>query len=233
MMVTECDSDHFVFNLEMFKHNTNKKTNFLDKHQKLIDAKRSDMLLHPVMTLFTNLKWYPHKTWYYTNFSIFLVFLLLFTFHTTFCVDIFQCKCDQLKLPSDLDCAELNKGMLNGYQYSNHLDCEDKLRNIYKVTKYSTWIFLSLLSGLEVIQFLGNVINKQCKQYVSVQNFVEVLMLCSSQTFFVLDHFEHDSQVDVSFLGSWVTRTGYSQPREYTVMVRKVPVVHEFLTLTV
>ena len=86
LMVTESesDSDHYVFHLDMFEQNTTKKSHHLDKHLMLIDEKHPEMLRHPIMMFFTNLKWYPHKTWYYTNFAIFLAFLVSFTLHATY-----------------------------------------------------------------------------------------------------------------------------------------------------
>ena len=39
--------------------------------------------------------------------------------------------------------------------------------------------------------------------------------------------------MNVSFPGSWETKTGFSQPPVHTVMVGRVPVRHEFLPITV
>ena len=197
MMVTEADTDHFVFNLEMFQHDKTEKANHLDKHQKLIHSGCSEMLLHPVMKLFTYLRWHPNKPWYYFNFSIFLAFLLLFTFHAKFCVDVFQCECDDLKGKSefrdigDLNCSELNSHYFNGYQYINPDDCKERLKTYYDITKYSTWIFLSFLSGLEIIQFFGKLLNKELLEYFSVQNTIEVFMLSSAQVFLILEQIGH------------------------------------------
>ena len=79
------------FHLDMFNHDTKKKSNFLDKHKEVIDAGYPEMLRHPVMMLFTELKWAPHRKWYYVNFFLFLAFLISFTFHGMWYIDFLQC----------------------------------------------------------------------------------------------------------------------------------------------
>ena len=94
LMVTKAHEDHYVFHLDMFKQNTTKSKNFLDKHKGLIAVDYPEMLRHPVMMFFMNLQWYPYKRWYYFNFSIFLMFLFMFTFHAVLCIDRNQCDCE-------------------------------------------------------------------------------------------------------------------------------------------
>ena len=79
------------FHLDMFNHDTEKKSNYLDKHKQVIEAGYPEMLRHPVMMLFTALKWHPHKKWYYMNFFLFLAFLISFTFHGMWYIDFLQC----------------------------------------------------------------------------------------------------------------------------------------------
>lgn len=80
-----------TFHLDMFNHDTDKKSNYLDKHKQVIDAGYPEMLRHPVMMLFTELKWHPHRKWYYFNFFLFLAFLISFTFHGMWYIDFLQC----------------------------------------------------------------------------------------------------------------------------------------------
>mgnify|MGYP001232009915 CR=1 FL=1 len=49
LMVTQSNSDHYVFHLGMFKQNTDRKSNYLNKHQMLIDENQPKMLRHPIM----------------------------------------------------------------------------------------------------------------------------------------------------------------------------------------
>ena len=71
------------------------------------------------------------------------------------------------------------------------------------ISKYLSLSFCVLLSILEILQFLGKVLNKECKEYISVQNTCEVFMLCSSLIFFILQHLEHDSSKFQRHLLGW------------------------------
>ena len=80
----------YTFDLEIFNHGTDKKSNFLNKHKKLIDTGYSEFLRHPVMMFFASMKWKPHRKKYIANFCVFLVFLLGLTFHGFNAIDYFQ-----------------------------------------------------------------------------------------------------------------------------------------------
>ena len=80
----------YTFDLEIFNHDTDKKSNYLDKHKKLIDAGYSEFLRHPVMMLHTSMKWKPHRKKYIANFCVFLVFLIAMTLHGFNAIDYFQ-----------------------------------------------------------------------------------------------------------------------------------------------
>ena len=184
LMVTELDPEHYIFHLDLFDHGTTKKDNYLDKHQKLIDAGHPEMLLHPVMMFFTNLKWYPHKTWYYINFSIFLVFLVSFTTHCTYCIDFIQCGCKE-----NPKCNEVLA------DNENITSCRNALGPMHGFTRYFSWSFLWILTGIEILQFVTKLLAaisekdiSEFLEYFSKQNVCEVIMLCLSHVFFFLQY---------------------------------------------
>ena len=122
MMVTcnNPDSDikdkQLTFHMEMFNHGTSKNENYLDKHNKVIKEDHLEILRHPVMMLFTSLKWYSHKKWYYTNFFLFFVFLISFTLHGIYWIDHLQCwkERSELKIVDAPSCdGELLKTIKN------------------------------------------------------------------------------------------------------------------------
>jgi hypothetical protein len=92
---SEIKDQHLIFHLAMFNQDTSRKHNYFDKHLKLINSDCSNMLRHPLMALFTSLKWQRHQTKYSINFKIFLAFLLIFTDHSIYCIEYLQCdECD-------------------------------------------------------------------------------------------------------------------------------------------
>ena len=80
----------YTFDLEIFNHDTDKKSNFLNKHKKLIDTGYSEFLRHPVMMFFAAMKWKPHRKKYAVNFCVFLVFLIGLTLHGFNAIDYLQ-----------------------------------------------------------------------------------------------------------------------------------------------
>ena len=80
----------YTFDLEIFNHDTNKKSNYLNKHKKLIDRGYSEHLRHPVMMLHASMKWKPHRKKYIANFCVFLVFLIGLTLHGFNAIDYLQ-----------------------------------------------------------------------------------------------------------------------------------------------
>ena len=105
----ENDDPHLIFDLSMFeykkkndeannKEETNekvtkitKKANQMDKHLRLIEEERSELLTHPVMTLFMHMKWHPNVVPYLINFLFFFMFLVVFSAHALLTVDFLQC----------------------------------------------------------------------------------------------------------------------------------------------
>ena len=168
----------------MFKKGTTKEENHLDKHKSLIDAGYPEMVRHPIMTLFTNLKWYPHKKWYYSKFSIFLVFIISLTFHMVYFVDHLQCECE------NLDGLNKNKSQCMDIigKYDTVKSCKQDVEPMFMISRYLTWGVVGILTGLEILQFIMKLVTKELWDYFSKQNVCEVLMLSLGQAFFVVQH---------------------------------------------
>ena len=168
----------------MFKKGTTKEANHLDKHKSLIEAGYPEMVRHPIMTLFTNLKWYPHKKWYYSKFSIFLAFIISLTFHMVYFVDYLQCECE------NVDGLNMNKSQCMDIigKYDTVKSCKQDVEPMFTITRYLTWGVLGILTGLEILQFITKLVTKELCEYFSKQNVCEVLMLSLGQAFFVVQH---------------------------------------------
>ena len=80
----------YTFDLEIFNWDVDEKSNYLNKHKKLIDKGYSEFLRHPVMMLQTSMKWKPHRKKYIANFCVFLVFLIGLTLHGFNAIDYLQ-----------------------------------------------------------------------------------------------------------------------------------------------
>ena len=100
----ENDDPHLIFDLSMFDYQKNiseettdkitkitKKANQMDKHLRLMDQGCSELLTHPVMKLFMQLKWHPNVVPYFINTLIFLMFLVGLSIHALRTVDFLQC----------------------------------------------------------------------------------------------------------------------------------------------
>ena len=183
LMVTCKNSDsnindqQLLFHLDMFNHGTQESANYLDKHKMLMKNGCPEMLRHPVMMFFTSLKWYPHKTWYYSNFFLFLAFLFAFTFHGINCINFLQChKEGPQKNQTTIEIQE---------------DCVGKIESMYKITRFATLILLGLLILWEFFQFLSKLLTNEIGEYLtSWQNACELTMFSLSIAFFVLEHLE-------------------------------------------
>ena len=190
LMVTCKNSDsninqqQLLFHLDMFNHGTNKLTNYLDKHKMLMKNGCPEMLRHPVMMFFTSLKWYPHKTWYFTNFYLFLTFLFAFTFHGINCINFLQCH---------------KEGPQNQTTIEKQEDCVGRIESMYEITRFATLILLGLLILWEFFQFLSKVLTNEIGEYLtSWQNACELIMFSLSIALFVLEHKEMED-VDSRF----------------------------------
>jgi hypothetical protein len=92
----------YTFHLETFNHDTERKSNYLDKHKKLINAGYPEHLRHPVMKFFAAMKWKPHRKKYMVNFLVFFSFLIALTVHGTNQIDYLQLneKCHNIRSKS-------------------------------------------------------------------------------------------------------------------------------------
>ena len=175
---TNINDQQLLFHLDMFNHGTKKSSNYLEKHKMLMDNGCPEMLRHPVMMFFTSLKWYPHKTWYYTNFFLFLAFLLTFTFHGINCINFLQCH---------------KEGEPNKTTIETQKDCVGKIESMYEVTRFTTWVLLGLLILWEFFQFLSKLLTNEIGEYfTSWQNICELIMFSLSIAFFVFEKIELD-----------------------------------------
>ena len=138
----------------MLKKGTTKEENHLDKHKSLIDAGYPEMVRHPIMTLFTSLKWYPHKKWYYSKFLIFLVFIILLTFHMVYFVDYLQCECENVLNKNESHCEHIITNNKTGES------CREGLEPLFTITRYSSWGILVILTGIEMLQFIMKLVTK-------------------------------------------------------------------------
>ena len=90
----ENDDPHLIFDLSIFDYKQNmitKKANQMDKHLRVMEEGRSELLTHPVMKLFMHLKWHPNVLPYFINFLFFFMFLVVFSAHALLTVDFLQC----------------------------------------------------------------------------------------------------------------------------------------------
>lgn len=80
----------YTFHLDTFNHDTIRKSNYLDKHKRLINAGYPEHLRHPIMKFFAAMKWKPHRKKYLVNFLVFFSFLIALTVHGANQIDYLQ-----------------------------------------------------------------------------------------------------------------------------------------------
>ena len=184
---TNPDSDiqdqHLIFHFAMFNQDTTRKQNYFDKHLKLINSDCSNMLRHPLMALFTSLKWQRHQTKYSFNFFIFLVFLLIFTAHGIYCIDYLQCdECDDPVKKKDCDDEEQRKKC---EKFVKEI-CMENISMVYNITGYLSLGLLTVLGIMEILQFVSKILTWEVKEYFTKQNLIEGAMLVTTSAFFVV-----------------------------------------------
>ena len=113
----------FEYNLSLFttdpkeKHEGRKTYNMMHRHLKLIDTNHPDMLLHPVMRAFTDLKWMQYLKLFLATVFFTFMFLACFTWYGMWYVDMTQCEPINLGNISEdklveSNCAKGFKGIL-------------------------------------------------------------------------------------------------------------------------
>ena len=63
----------------------------MDKHKDVIDHGESQVLLHPLMRLFSELKWKKHQMKYGFNMGVFTLFLICLTLHGFHYIEMMKC----------------------------------------------------------------------------------------------------------------------------------------------
>ena len=82
-----------IYDLSIFKKTCcSSKSNQLDYHLDLINFKQSTHLNHPIMRLFSDMKWHMHRSKYLMNLFLFTIFLMSFTFYAYHYVKLARCK---------------------------------------------------------------------------------------------------------------------------------------------
>ena len=152
---TDLDSPEtkFEYNLALFSRGNRekrKKYNMMHRHLKLIDTKNTDMLLHPVMRAFTDLKWMQFMGLFLALIFCVFVFLGSFSWYGLWYVDVTQCTPLNLKglddEPVEDNCAYGYKGILictneKDFQVtnnSNNMDDLTKTKLIFSESQLST-----------------------------------------------------------------------------------------------
>ena len=146
----------FEYNLSLFTKGDRKKRktyNMMHRHLKLIDTKNNDMLLHPIMRSFTDLKWMQFMGLFLGLIFCVLMFLGSFTCYGLWYVDVTQCTPLNLKglekEPIEDNCA---------YGFKGILICTDKTD--FEAAKNS-----NEMNGLAKMKLLFSSVNqlKTCK----------------------------------------------------------------------
>ena len=230
------DDKVIIFNLELFKTGTTKKNNHMDKHLEVVDKDKVNDLKHPLMWLFSDIKWYKHRVQYLINFTIFFFYLITLTVNAYNFVDIVQCK--------SINKGEKTEGF-GGHEidlkYITCLQCPDKTNSwkltnqtkfgvndifecvgdhvpealFYKryhvVTMYLSLCHVAFLFLIEIGQFASMAKNGQWLKYFGVQNIIEVGIYTSSTVYltFLVDY---DIRISQHVLGwtmffAWIDLT--------------------------
>ena len=93
----------FEYNLSLFNTGNQEKkkmSNMMHRHLKLIDTKNTDMLLHPIMRAFTNLKWMQSMGLFLLLITCVFAFLLCFSYYGYHYIEVIKCQ------PLNFDKAE-------------------------------------------------------------------------------------------------------------------------------
>ena len=135
-------SNKFKYDLSLFvtgSREGRKSHNMMHRHLKLIDSENSQMLLHPIMRSFTDLKWIQFFWIFLGVIMAVFAFLISFTWHGFLYVDFVQCQplnashsesyCAKgfmgLVICTNQDAFDEFQGLNSG---KNALLCEDELR---------------------------------------------------------------------------------------------------------
>ena len=102
--------------------------------------------------------------------------------------------CHVAFLPTDI-----NKSLPGSLNETNFFEdprtCWGQVERRTSIARFLTWIFVALLLLLEVFQFITNVLTGNWREYLSKQNFCELLMLGLTIAFLVIEWQVHQAPV--------------------------------------
>ena len=117
--ISEVNNDLLVLDLEHFQHTT-EENNEMDLHLMAQDHGRSELLIHPILQVFLDLKWNQVKKYYWFNLFVDMMFVIFLTFTAYHFLDLIYCQpCDEL-VKSSWSMKTLN-GTINCF--SPHAHC--------------------------------------------------------------------------------------------------------------
>ena len=85
----------FEYNLSLFSTGNREKkkmSNMMHRHLKLIDTNNTDMLLHPIMRAFTNMKWMQSMGSFLLLIVCVFAFLLCFSYYGYHYIEVIKCQ---------------------------------------------------------------------------------------------------------------------------------------------
>ena len=117
--ITEVNNELLVLDLEHFQHTT-EENNEMDFHLMAQDHGRSELLIHPILKVFLDLKWNQVKKYYWLNLFVDMMFVIFLTFTAYHFLDLIYCQpCDEM-VASSWYMTTLN-GTINCF--SPHAEC--------------------------------------------------------------------------------------------------------------
>ena len=94
--ISEVNENLLVFDFSTFEETTETK-NEMDLHTLAVKHEKSDLLLHPLMQIFLELKWNQVKKYYWFNLLIDVAFLICLLFSAYYFLDLTYCQpCNEL-----------------------------------------------------------------------------------------------------------------------------------------
>jgi hypothetical protein len=121
--ISEVNNELLVLDLEHFQHTT-EENNEMDLHQDVQDHGRSELLIHPILQVFLDLKWNQVKKYYWLNLFVDMMFVIFLTFTAYHFLDLIYCQpCDEM-VASSWYMKTLN-GTINCFSPDPHCYEED------------------------------------------------------------------------------------------------------------